>query len=116
MELKVCRVGIQARYLNPSRCRVGRKQRGLKAAPVRWMTEEGDKAKGLEGGDSSKVSQSFQMYRVVQKSWCQVVKKFLPNHSQPMLAMPGRCLAKQSLFSEHTVQLGVRTGDSIPHL
>ena len=38
------------------------------------------------------------MYRVVQKSWCQVERKVQPVCSQPRAAMPGWCLTKQSLF------------------
>ena len=38
------------------------------------------------------------MYRVVQKSWCQVARIVQPVYSQPRPAMPGWCLTKQSLF------------------
>ena len=43
------------------------------------------------------------MYRVVQKSWCQVARKFQPGYSQPRPAMPGWCLANQSLFLRTTL-------------
>ena len=39
------------------------------------------------------------VYRVEQKKWRQVERKFQPGCSQPQPAMPGSCLAKQSLFS-----------------
>ena len=40
-----------------------------------------------------------KVYRVEQKSWCQVQRMVLPSHSQPRPAMPGWCLTKQSLSS-----------------
>ena len=43
------------------------------------------------------------LYRVEQKSWCPVARKFLPNHSQPRPAMPGWCLAKQLFFQHNTL-------------
>ena len=44
------------------------------------------------------LSLSTTVYRVVQKCWCQVVRKIQPSYSQPKQAMPGWCLTKQSLF------------------
>ena len=39
------------------------------------------------------------IYRVEQKKWSQVERKFLPGCSQPQPATPGWCLAKQFFFS-----------------
>ena len=39
------------------------------------------------------------MYRVEQKKWSYVERKFLPGCIQPKPATPGWCLAKQFLFS-----------------
>ena len=39
------------------------------------------------------------MYRVEQKKWSYVERKFLPGCIQPQPATPGWCLAKQFLFS-----------------
>ena len=42
---------------------------------------------------------SVYFYRVEQKKWRYIERMFLPGCSQPQPAMPGWCLAKQSLFS-----------------
>ena len=48
----------------------------------------------MKGGCHSLIT-ATALYRVEQKSWCQVAKKAHPNYSQPRPAMPGWCLTKQ---------------------